>query len=82
LLKLDKSPDPAIWEYARENGFIIVTRDADFSDMSVMKGFPPKVIWVRRGNCAAGEIESILRLNYDAVESLAQDGSLGLLTLF
>ena len=44
LIGRDKAPDPRIWEYARDNGFIIVTRDADFSDLNVMLGYPPKVI--------------------------------------
>ena len=49
---LDMAPDPVIWEYARDKEFIVMTRDADFSDLNVLLGFPPKVIWIRRGNCA------------------------------
>jgi len=82
LIGLDTVPDPIIWEYARDNEFIIVTRDADFSELNVMLGYPPKVIWIRRGNCTTGEIESILRSNYAAVESLAEDEGIGILTLF
>ena len=82
LIGLDTTPDPIIWEYARDNEFIIVTRDADFSDLNVILGFPPKVIWIRRGNCTTVEIESILRSNYPAVESLAADEHVGILTLF
>jgi predicted nuclease of predicted toxin-antitoxin system len=82
LIGLDTAPDPTIWEYARDNEFIIVTRDADFSDLNVMLGYPPKVIWIRRGNCTTGEIEGILRSNYLAVESLAGDEGVGILTLF
>jgi predicted nuclease of predicted toxin-antitoxin system len=82
LIGLDVAPDPIIWEYARDNEFLIVTRDADFIDLNVMLGFPPKVIWIRRGNCTTREIESILRSNYEAVQSLAQDEGVGVLTLF
>jgi predicted nuclease of predicted toxin-antitoxin system len=82
LIGLDIAPDSIIWEYACDNQFIIVTRDADFSDLNVMLGFPPKVIWIRRGNCTTAEIESILRSNYMAVESLAEDEGVGILTLF
>ena len=82
LIELDTAPDPIIWEYARDNEFVIVTRDADFSDLNVMLGFPPKVIWIRRGNCTTKEIESMLRSNYQAVRSLAQDEGVGILTLF
>ncbi len=82
LIGLDTAPDPIIWEYARDNEFLIVTRDADFSDLNVMLGYPPKVIWIRRGNCTTKEIESMLRSNYEAVRSLAGDEVVGMLTLF
>lgn len=78
---LDTASDPVIWQYARDNEFIIVTRDADFSDMNVMRGFPPKVIWIRRSNCTTGEIALMLRSNYAMVESLMEDEGVGILTL-
>ena len=82
LIGLGAAPDPIIWEYARDNDFIIVTRDADFSDLNVMRGYPPKVIWIRRGNCTTAAIESILRVNYQAIDALASNDNIGLLTLF
>lgn len=82
LIGLDTVPDSIIWEYARDNEFVIVTRDADFSDLNVMLGFPPKVIWIRRGNCTTSEIETILRLNYEAICTLTEDEDVGILTLF
>jgi predicted nuclease of predicted toxin-antitoxin system len=82
LIGLDMAPDLVIWEYARDNEFLIVTKDADFSDLNVMLGFPPKVIWIRRGNCTTKALESMLRSNYETVRSLAEDGGFGILTLF
>jgi len=82
LVGLDMASDLVIWQYSQDNEFIIVTRDADFSDLNVTLGFPPKVIWIRRGNCTTGEIESILRSNYEPVKALAEDESVGILTLF
>lgn len=81
-LGLDCSSDSEIWEYARLNGFILVTKDADFGDMSLLRGFPPKVVWLRKGNCSTAEIENILRSNFSAIENLYQDKVVGLLTLF
>lgn len=81
-LGLDTANDPAIWEYARERGFILVTKDADFSDLSVLRGFPPKVIWIRTGNCKTSEIARILMENRDAIASLEMDEGSRLLTLF
>ncbi len=72
-LGLDRAPDLAVWSFAREHGHAIVSQDADFVDLSVMLGFPPKVIWMRRGNCSTRQIEAILRHHCDAVAKLAED---------
>jgi len=74
--------DIEIWQYAHDNDYIIVTKDADFSEFAVVKGSPPKVIWIRRGNCSTQEIETILRENYLAISALSVDEDTGILTLF
>jgi len=72
-LGLARADDSSIWEYARENGFAIVTKDADFSERGVLYGSPPKVIWIRRGNCSTAEIAEILRRNLAEIEAAAKD---------
>jgi len=74
--------DIEIWQYAHDNDYMIVTKDADFSEFGVVKGFPPKVIWIRRGNCSTREIELILRENYTAISALSEDAQAGILTLY
>ena len=81
-LGLDRVDDKEIWEYARREGFLVVTKDADFSDLCMLLGSPPKVIWIRRGNCKTSTIEMILRHHYADIESLNKDIILGVLTLF
>jgi predicted nuclease of predicted toxin-antitoxin system len=79
---LNKSEDTEVWEYARQNDFTLVTKDADFGDLSVLRGFPPPVIWIRRGNCRTSDIEKILRDNFQAIAQLETDKQIGLITLF
>ncbi|HAG84324.1 MAG TPA: hypothetical protein DCL61_25005 [Cyanobacteria bacterium UBA12227] len=79
---LPTAPDHEVWEYARQHDYIIVTKDADFSELSLLLGFPPKVIWIRRGNCSTGDIERMLRENYDAIAALGDAPNTGILTLF
>ncbi len=79
---MDESEDTEIWQYAKQNDFVLVTRDADFGDLSVLRGFPPNVIWIRRGNCSTKDIEGMLRENYDAIASLGQDEFTGMIPLF
>ena len=53
---LENATDLEIWEYARGNGFTIVTFDADFYDISLIKGHPPKIVWLRTGNSTTAGI--------------------------
>ena len=59
-----------------------VTKDADFSELGLLQGFPPKVVWIRRGNCSTAEIEELLRESSQAIGSLSDDPHTGILTLF
>jgi predicted nuclease of predicted toxin-antitoxin system len=46
-----------IWEYAKHNGFVLVSKDSDFQQRSLLFGQPPKFIWLRVGNCPVKPIE-------------------------
>lgn len=79
---LDRALDREIWEYAREHGLAVVTKDADFGELSVLKGFPPNVVWIRRGNCSTQEIEDLLRQREEAVKRLRGDEETGVIELY
>jgi predicted nuclease of predicted toxin-antitoxin system len=79
---IDRASDAEMREYARRQQFVIVTKDTDFSDLCILLGFPPKVIWIRRGNCSTADIESLLRDHNSDIETLDQDQVMGILTLF
>jgi predicted nuclease of predicted toxin-antitoxin system len=79
---LDQASDLQIREYAKGEDLVIVTKDADFSDLWVLRGFPPKVIWIRRGNCSANDLEQLLREHHQQIEALSSDPLSGVLTLF
>ena len=57
-----------IWEYAKTNGFLVVTLDKDFADMALLRGTPPQIIWMRCGNSTVAEIERLLRANFVEIE--------------
>jgi predicted nuclease of predicted toxin-antitoxin system len=82
LIGLDRASDQEVWQYARDNDYIIVTKDADFGDYSLVRGHPPKVIWLWLGNCTTGQIEAALRRNKQAIETLRDDPNVGILALF
>ena len=58
---LKTADDPVVWDYAKQNGFTVVSKDADFHQRSLVLGYPPKVIWIRLGNCSTREVEGLLR---------------------
>lgn len=55
-LGLTNCSDQQIWQFAKSNGFSIVTFDADFYEISLLKGSPPKIIWIRTGNLTTSSI--------------------------
>ena len=81
LIGLDQASDEVVWQYARENEFIIVTKDLDYNELVILRGFPPKVVWIRLGNCTTCQIEALLRLHNEDIKVLSEDPNLGLLTL-
>lgn len=80
-LGLDRAPDTQVWDHARDNGFVLVTKDADFGDMSLLRGFPPRVLWLRTGNCITAQVEALLRLHHEAIEQMARDPAVGILSV-
>ena len=83
--RLRDRPGPVgqeLWEYAQEEGLAIVTKDADFSELSTLYGPPPVVIWIRRGNCSSKDIERVLRRHQDALEEMAANSPAGIVELY
>ena len=76
-----RDKDTNIWSYARENSFVIITKDSDFRRLSREGGHPPKVIWVRTGNTSNAVVESLLRDCYDEIVAFEQDPQRGIIEL-
>lgn len=72
-LALQRAPDDDVWEYAREHGYVIVSKDSDFHQRSLVEGFPPKIVWIQRGNCTTAAIIELLRRSGRAILDFEQD---------
>ena len=66
-LALTNTDDLIIWEYANTNDFVIVSKDSDFHQRSLLYGHPPKFIYLRIGNSPTSKIVQILRDNFDTI---------------
>ena len=70
---LKAADDPLVWEYAKDGGLMIISKDSDMHQRSFVFGHPPKVVWVRLGNCSTSDVESLLRRNFAAVKTFHED---------
>lgn len=66
--ELTDAEDTEIWDYARRNGFVIVTFDSDFYDISIIYSHPPKIIWLRSGNLTTTGIVDLLKLHKQKID--------------
>ena len=72
-LGLIGASDRAIWDSAAAGGFVLVTKDEDFHRLSVMIGPPPKVVWIRLGNCTTAAVIELLRAESARITSFCSE---------
>ena len=70
---LGMADDLSVWKRAKDDGYCIVSKDSDYYGLSVMHGHPPKVIWLRLGNCSTDAIFACLRNNRATIEEFGAD---------
>jgi predicted nuclease of predicted toxin-antitoxin system len=83
--QIRKSPpmtDGEIWEYAKTNGLIIITNDDDFYKLSVLLGYPPKVILLRTNNQKTERIAKILLEKKESIKLFIQDEDVGIIEIY
>ncbi|HEV7280267.1 MAG TPA: DUF5615 family PIN-like protein [Pirellulaceae bacterium] len=78
---LTNASDQEVWEYARRNDFALVSKDVDFQQRALLYGHPPKVIWLRIGNCSTSAATELMRSQLSAVREFVDDASASLLIL-
>ena len=76
---LEGEDDRSIWAYAGSRGLVIVTKDWDFVQLSSLLGHPPKVVWLRLGNCSTRNVAEVLRRRHLELLNFESDGSTALL---
>src|SRR5438067_1956802 len=71
--------DLTVWNYAAGRSLIVVSKDSDFRHLALLRGPPPKVIWLRVGNGPTAAVEALLRARVADVQVFAVDPALALL---
>ena len=80
-LELMRSEDREIWEYAKANHFVLVSKDTDFYQRGILLGPPPKFIYLRVGNSTTVDIIRVLRDHFPVMETFVNNPSEGILVL-
>ncbi|MEH2523684.1 MULTISPECIES: DUF5615 family PIN-like protein [unclassified Bradyrhizobium] len=79
---LSEAGDHDAWDYAKANGFAIVSQDADFAEMVTLLGTPPKVIWLRGGNQSTAAIATKLRHHAELILAFGNDDGAACLEIY
>jgi len=59
-LGLRDAEDPEIFETAKDQGVVFMTKDSDFVDLVERLGSPPQIIWLTCGNTSNARLREIL----------------------
>ena len=78
---LATADDRAVWAYAAARGLAVVSKDADFVQLSAALGPPPKVIWLRVGNGPTRDVAALLRARAADIQAFLADPAAALLEL-
>ena len=74
-LGLQEAEDGVIWTWAEQHGFTIVSKDTDFYQRAMVFGPPPKLIWLRVGNCPTSLITALLRSRHEVIRQFIESGT-------
>ena len=78
---LGAADDSTIWAFAQQHGYTIVSKDDDFHQRSFVYGHPPKVVWLRVGNCSTQKIAETLRDHQRDLAAFEADSDAAFLVL-
>ncbi len=79
--RLIQTDDLLIWSFARQHGYTIISKDADFHQRSLVFGHPPKLVYLRVGNCPTSRITQLIRSNYVLLSAFDSDPDTSILVL-
>ena len=82
LAGLERADDRAVWEYAREHGYVIVTKDDDFLRLQLLLGYPPKIILLNLGNCTSQQVLSALVSSQREIDAVLMREEVGLIEVY
>ena len=74
-------PELTLEEFAAKNGFVIVSKDSDFHQRSILYGHPPKLVYLRIGNCPTSHVSSLLWASSSKLKVFEADADASIIVL-
>jgi predicted nuclease of predicted toxin-antitoxin system len=81
LLGHGGAADATVWDLARTHGCLVVSKDEDFHRLAVLRGAPPKFVWIQLGNCTTMDIAHLLRRHHDDIVRFSEQSEATVLEL-
>lgn len=73
-LGLTGANDYHVFMSARQQGFAaVITQDEDFYNLLLEHGAPPKIIWLRTGNCSTAFLAEVILRNATLIQAFLDD---------
>jgi predicted nuclease of predicted toxin-antitoxin system len=74
-------PDETLWLYAKKENLIIISKDRDFFDFSILRGSPPQILYINVGNCSNDRLLMIMdHVWEEIIKAFAAGNSLVIIT--
>lgn len=73
--------DEEVWDHARTHGFTLISKDSDFQQRSFIYGHPPKLVWLRIGNCTRQQLLDLITVHEADIRVFDADAQESVLVL-
>ena len=64
---IQPADDSSIWNYAKKNGFTIISKDDDFEKIVLLRKAPPKLIYLKTYNLDTNKLTDLIIKNKDKI---------------
>lgn len=81
LLGIESVNDIALWQFAAAHGFTIVSKDVDFVELQLVRGYPPKLVWLNCGNASNTELRAKLAGQLETIALMLADDDVGVVEI-
>ncbi len=81
-LGLEHADDRTLWQVAKDEGYVLVTKDSDFPEMTLFRGFPPQVVWLRCGNASTAVVTELILRNASSIRGFVDEQKAACLEIY